>query len=71
MSRVEFMDDLGLADRKHFARAYLQPGPGPGLVEMTLPHSPRSRTQRHWLTALGRQVRNFQQNAGLVAVATP
>ena len=56
MSRVELMDALGLSDRKHFARAYLHSGLGAGLVEMTLPDSPRSRTQRYRLTALGRQV---------------
>ena len=46
MSRAELMDALGLADRRHFARTYLQPCFDAGLVEMTLPDSPRSRTQR-------------------------
>ena len=58
MSRVELMDALGLSDRKHFTETYLQPGLGEGLVEMTLPDSPRSRTQRYRLTALGSQVQD-------------
>ncbi len=62
MSRAELMDALGLADRRHFARTYLQPGVEAGLVEMTLPDSPRSRTQRYRLTMLGRQVRTPQQD---------
>ena len=47
MSWVEIMGALGLSDRKHFARTYLQPGLGVGLVEMTLLDSPRRRTQRY------------------------
>ena len=43
MSRVELMDALGLAARKHFDRTYLQPALGAGLVKMTLPASPKSR----------------------------
>ena len=58
MSRAELMEAVGLSDRKHFARTCLQPGLGAGLVEMTLSDSPRSRTQRYRLTALGRQVRD-------------
>ena len=62
MSRAELMDALGLADRRHFARTYLQPGVEAGLVEMTLPDSPRSRTQRYRLTIPGGQVRTPQQD---------
>ncbi len=58
MSRLEIMDALGLSDRKHFTGTYLQPGLDTGLVEMTRPDSPRSRTQRYRLTALGSQVRD-------------
>ena len=57
MSRAQLMDALGLADRRHFARTYLQPSVEAGLVEMTLPGSPRSRTQKYRVTALGRQVK--------------
>ena len=64
MSRAELMNALGLADRRHFARTYLQPGVEAGLVEMTLPDRPRSREQRYRLTILGEQVRDSQPEAG-------
>ena len=64
MSRAEFMNALTLADRRHFARTYLQPGVEAGLVEMTLPDRPRSREQRYRLTILGEQVRDSQPEAG-------
>lgn len=63
MSRAELMVALGLADRGHFATAYLQPGIDAGLLEMTRPDRPRSRAQRYRLTARGRQVRNDRERA--------
>ena len=63
MSRAELMDALGLADRRHFARTYLQPSLDAGVVEMTLPDSPRSRTQKYRLTVPGRQVRDSERDA--------
>ena len=62
MSRAEIMDALGLADRSHFTKTYLQPGIDATLVEMTLPDSPRSRTQRYRLTTLGKQVRDSRKD---------
>ena len=59
MSRAELMDALGLRDRRHFARAYLQPCLDAGLIEMTLPDKPRSRTQQYRLTILSRQVQGL------------
>ncbi|MXX25382.1 MAG: cell filamentation protein Fic [Caldilineaceae bacterium SB0668_bin_21] len=58
MSRVELMAALGLSDRKHFAGTYLHPGIDAGLVEMTLPDSPRNRKQKYRLTVAGRQVQD-------------
>ena len=58
MSRVELMGALGLKDRQHFAKTYLQPGLDAGLVRMTQPDRPRSRTQGYRLTTLGRQVQD-------------
>ena len=58
MSRAELMNALGLADRNHFAQIYLQPGIDAGLIEMTIPDRPRSRTQRYRLTTNGRYVRD-------------
>ncbi len=64
MSRVEIMDALGLKDRRHFARAHLKPVLEAGLVEMTQPDRPRSRTQGYRLTALGRQVQGSLPDIG-------
>ena len=63
MSRAELVEALGLADRRHFATAYLQPGIETGLVEMTLPDRPRSRAQRYRMTELGEQVRDSRERA--------
>ena len=64
MSRAELMDALGLKDRRHFTGTCLQPGLDAGLVEMTQPDRPRSRTQRYRLTALGRQVQSSLPDTG-------
>ena len=61
MRRAELMEVLGLADRGHFTRTYLQPGIDAGLIEMTLPDSPRSRAQKYRLTNLGGHVRDPQR----------
>lgn len=57
MSRKELMAALGLKDRVHFARTYLNPGLADGLIAMTDPEKPRSRLQQYRLTPLGAQVR--------------
>ena len=62
MSRAEIMQEMGLADRRHFRSTYLQPGLDAGLVEMTVPDSPRSRSQRYRLTAMGRQAQHSQEH---------
>ena len=41
------MDALGLRDRQHFARTYLQPGLDAAPVEMTLPDQPSSPSEKH------------------------
>ena len=64
MSRVEIMQKMGLADRRHFRSSYLQPCLDAGLVEMTVPDRPRSRSQRYRLTAMGRQIQDSQEHAG-------
>ncbi len=61
MSRADLMRVMGLADRRHFVRTYLRPGLGAGLVEMTLPDSPTSRSQKYRLTDLGRHVQDSQR----------
>ena len=53
MTRQAIQDALGLTNREHFRKAYLAPALEQGLVEMTLPDKPNSRSQRYRLTALG------------------
>ena len=55
---------MELADRRHFRTTYQQPGLDAGLVEMTVPDSPRSRSQRYRLTAMGRQVQYSHEHSG-------
>ena len=53
MTRQALQDALGLTNREHFRKAYLAPALEQGLVEMTQPDKPNSRSQRYRLTALG------------------
>ena len=64
LGREELMDALWLKDRRHFTNTYLQPGLDAGLVEMTQPECPRSRTQGYRLTGPGLRVRDSMSNAG-------
>ncbi len=54
MTRVELQKALGLKHDEHFRLAYLQPAMTAGLVEMTVPDKPRSRSQKYRLTATGK-----------------
>lgn len=58
MRRNEIMAALGLRDEKHFRERYQQAAVMAGLVEMTIPDRPTSRSQRYRLTARGRAVRD-------------
>jgi ATP-dependent DNA helicase RecG len=55
MTRQAMQDALGLAHREHFRRDYLLPALELGVIEMTQPDMPNSRSQRYRLTATGRQ----------------
>ena len=46
---------LGLKHTPHFRKAYLLPTLESGLIEMTLPDKPNSRSQRYRLTTLGQR----------------
>lgn len=46
---------LSLADREHFRKAYLAPALEAGMIEMTQPDKPNSRSQRYRLTVTGRR----------------
>ncbi|MDR2137040.1 MAG: Fic family protein [Synergistaceae bacterium] len=49
LSAVEIMARLGLKHRQSFARLYIQPALGLGLIEMTVPDKPKSRLQKYRL----------------------
>jgi len=53
-SREELQRQVGLADRKHFREALLNPLLAAGWLEMTIPDVPRSRLQKYRLTPQGR-----------------
>lgn len=53
-SREELQVQVGLADRKHFREALLNPLLAAAWLEMTIPEVPTSRLQKYRLTAKGR-----------------
>ena len=57
MSVLEMMAALKLGGRRHFLEKYLSPAMELGLVERTQPGSPRSPTQKYWLTGKGNALR--------------
>jgi len=59
LSRQEMQDRLGLKDREHFRKYYLNPALDAGLIERTLPQAPKSKFQKYRLTQAGR---NYLQN---------
>ncbi|WP_420792936.1 Fic family protein [Lentisphaera marina] len=54
MSRKELMSKLKLKGRDNFNKLYLKPALLQGLIEMTTPDKPNSRSQKYRLTRLGR-----------------
>lgn len=57
-NRTELQSKLGLSDREHFRKAYLQPAIDAGLVALTIPDKPTSSKQRYLLTPTGRKIKN-------------
>ena len=55
-SRTELQMKLGLQDREHFRKSYLQPAVEAGLVALTIPDKPKSSKQRYKLTELGKRM---------------
>jgi ATP-dependent DNA helicase RecG len=47
LSLRDCMGRLGLVDRKHFLRSYLNPALEAGLIARTTPENPRNRNQRY------------------------
>ena len=56
ISAIELMESLGLSHRPTFRKNYLHPALEAGLIEMTMPDSPKSPTQKYCLTEKGRKV---------------
>jgi ATP-dependent DNA helicase RecG len=57
-SRSSLQGKLGLADARHFRRAYLRPLITAGLIAPTNPESPRAPNQRYQTTPRGRALLN-------------
>ncbi len=55
LSRQELQEAVGLTVPEHFRKAYLRPALDSGLVEMTLPDTPTSPSQRYRLTTQGKK----------------
>jgi predicted HTH transcriptional regulator len=53
MTRRQLQQALELKNDEHFRKAYLQPALEQGLIEMTIPDKPRSKSQKYRLTAKG------------------
>jgi hypothetical protein len=53
-SRGELQQVVGLKDREHFRKTYLEPLLTAGWLEMTIPEKPRSRHQRYRTTESGK-----------------
>jgi len=60
-NRTELQSILGLLDREHFRKSYLQPAIDAGLVALTIPDKPTSSKQRYVLTDLGKQLKHIQK----------
>jgi len=47
LSAVDLMERLGLKHRPTFRKNYLHPALDAGLIEMTLPQTPNTRSQKY------------------------
>lgn len=50
MSRTELQLSAKFKDRKYFMQKFIEPGLSEGIIEMTQPDKPRSRSQKYRLT---------------------
>ena len=53
LGNADIRIQLGLRDRTHLRERYIDPALAAGLVEPTIPNTPKSRLQRYKLTAKG------------------
>jgi ATP-dependent DNA helicase RecG len=54
ISAAELQSAIGLKDRVHFLKAYLEPCLAIGWIERTIPDKPQSSKQKYRLTDKGR-----------------
>ena len=64
MTRQAIQEAMRLTDREHLRKTYLAPALELGVIEMTLPDKPNSRSQRYRLTALGRRWLDIHGGSG-------
>jgi hypothetical protein len=57
LTRSQLQAAVGLTHREHFRKAYLLAALEAGLIEMTQPDKPNSRSQRYRLTPAGEELR--------------
>ena len=67
MTRSELQEKLSLKNAEHFRKSYLVPAIETGLIEMTLPDKPQSRSQCYRLTNLGERLRKIPSKAKVSA----
>ena len=56
MARSSLQQKLGLANRDHFRKSFLNPAINEGFIEMTIPDKPNSRMQKYRLTLKGQEL---------------
>jgi ATP-dependent DNA helicase RecG len=63
IGREDMQKQLGIKNKNHFLKSYLNPTIAKGLVEMTIPDKPNSSRQKYRLTESGRQWLEEQKKA--------
>lgn len=58
-NRQELQHKLGLANREHFRKSYLQPTIDLGLITPTIPDKPTSSKQRYMITDKGKNILSY------------
>lgn len=59
-SRQEIQKKLGIKDREYFRKNYLKPALDAGLIERTIPETPRSKFQKYRLTQAGKDYLQYK-----------
>ena len=57
MSRADLQVLAGLKDRMYFKQKFIDPGLKEGIIEMTQPDKPNSRTQKYRLTEKAKSIK--------------